>query len=211
MFRSHIYRRLQCLTREKRAWQRSTFVPVAAFGSLVMVAEQWEDLDDKQKQEDSCSPLHALEQLIGPVQMYHHSTTRTLCDNMFTKLLRRKSAERISHLADKRKLDSAYDIDWDLPLGEGGFGLVYGAVDKKTKETVALKKISKDFTNDAGFQREMEAFLQIRANGGHPNICGLHDYFDEGGDYYLSLDLISGGEMFDHLINSGVSSMPMER
>jgi serine/threonine protein kinase len=50
----------------------------------------------------------------------------------------------------------------------------------------------------------MDAFLTIRQNGGHPNICGLHDYFDEGSHYYLTMDLISGGEMFDHLIHSGV-------
>lgn len=37
----------------------------------------------------------------------------------------------------------------------------------------------------------------------HPNICGMHENFDEGQYFYFSLDLISGGEMFDHLIRSG--------
>ena len=83
--------------------------------------------------------------------------------------------------------------------------MVYVAKHRKTGELVALKKISKKFTNDTGFQREMDAFLRIRNNGGHPNICGLHDCFDSKEYYYLTLDLISGGEMFDHLCNNGVS------
>ena len=49
----------------------------------------------------------------------------------------------------------------------------------------------------------MEALLHIRQHGGHPNICRLRENFDEGQYYYLILDLVSGGEMFDHLVNQG--------
>ena len=71
---------------------------------------------------------------------------------------------------------------------------------------VAVKQISKEYTDDAAFQREMDAFLHIRKVGGHPNICGLRETFDEGGFYYLILDLIQGGEMFDHLMKDGAYS-----
>lgn len=70
----------------------------------------------------------------------------------------------------------------------------------------AVKQISKQYTNVDTFQREMDAFLQIRKSGGHPNICGLRENFDEGGFYYLILDLIQGGEMFDHLVKDGAYS-----
>ena len=52
----------------------------------------------------------------------------------------------------------------------------------------------------------MDAFLHIRKSGGHPNICGLRENFDEGDYYYLILDLVQGGEMFDHLIKDGAYS-----
>lgn len=71
---------------------------------------------------------------------------------------------------------------------------------------MAVKKISKRFTNDSSFQQEMNALLQIRQKGGHPNICGLRENFDEGDFYYLVLDLIRGGEMFDRLIEEGAYS-----
>ncbi|KAL9187727.1 hypothetical protein ACHAXT_006105 [Thalassiosira profunda] len=52
----------------------------------------------------------------------------------------------------------------------------------------------------------MEALLRIQKWGGHPHICALREHFDEGGYYFLILDLIEGGEMFDHLVNAGAYS-----
>lgn len=49
-------------------------------------------------------------------------------------------------------------------------------------------------------------YLHRSKRGGHPNICALHEHFDEGGYYYLILDLVEGGEMFDHLVNHGAYS-----
>jgi hypothetical protein len=46
----------------------------------------------------------------------------------------------------------------------------------------------------------MNALLHIRAHGVHPNICMLRENFDEEDDYLLVLDLLDGGEMFEHLI-----------
>jgi serine/threonine protein kinase len=43
--------------------------------------------------------------------------------------------------------------------------------------------------------------------GGHPNISGLRDMYDSDPHYfYLILDLVSGGELFEHLINYGAYS-----
>jgi serine/threonine protein kinase len=88
-------------------------------------------------------------------------------------------------------------------LGEGGFGAVYLAADKQTGEYVAVKKISKRFTDDSSFQHEMNSLLHIRQSGGHPNICSLRENFDEGDFFYLVIDLVRGGEMFDRLIEEG--------
>ena len=52
-----------------------------------------------------------------------------------------------------KSLEEIYDVDWTNPLGEGGFGAVFAATNRSTSERVAVKKISKAYTNDAGFQR----------------------------------------------------------
>jgi len=123
-----------------------------------------------------------------------------------SRLARSRTIRRIQDSSTKSTLKSRYDVQWKTPIGAGGFGSVYLATDRKTKELVAVKQIPKSCTNIASFQREMNAFLHIRHNGSHPNICALRENFDEGEYYYLVLDLISGGEMFDHLINNGAFS-----
>ena len=100
---------------------------------------------------------------------------------------------------------SLYDID-PVPLGEGSFGEVYAVTDKRTGERLALKKIGKEFTDKVEFQKEMNALLHVRACGGHPNVCMLRENFETQDNFILILDLIRGGELFDHLINHGAYS-----
>jgi serine/threonine protein kinase len=71
---------------------------------------------------------------------------------------------------------------------------------------VALKKISKRYTNSSTFLTETKALLRIYDNGGHPNISGLRDMYEDNSHYYLVMDLISGGELFDHLSHDGAYS-----
>lgn len=124
----------------------------------------------------------------------------------FSTLSRYRTIERLDKTKNLDTLQSKYKVKWIRPLGEGTFGAVYLGRDRKTGEQVAVKKISKAYTDNVAFQREIEALLHIRENGGHPNICGLQENYDEGDYYYLVLDLVSGGEMFDRLCSKGAYS-----
>jgi len=99
-----------------------------------------------------------------------------------------------------------YRVYWRKPLGRGAEGIVYRAIERKTGDAVAIKKVAKAMTDDDGFLREFGSMMHIREAGGHPNICSLREDFVEGEDYYLVLELISGGEMFDHLVRRGAYS-----
>lgn len=123
--------------------------------------------------------------------------------NRFSRLGRHRTIEKLRETETRGTLEAKYDLDHEHPLGEGAFGAVFTAQRRTTREKVAIKKIPKQFTSDTNFQREMHALLHIRRYGGHPNICGLRENFDEGSYYYLVLDLVAGGEMFDHLCNLG--------
>mmetsp|Transcript_21779 Transcript_21779/g.24453 ORF Transcript_21779/g.24453 Transcript_21779/m.24453 type:complete len:796 (+) Transcript_21779:148-2535(+) len=135
--------------------------------------------------------------------MFSSPFSITACDYSYPI---RRTEINMEECSTKKKLRSTYSVKWKVPLGEGGFGAVYLGKEKKTGELYAVKKISKRFTCDSSFQREMDAFLHIRQLGGHPNICGLKENFEEGSYYYLILDLVQGGEMFDHLISDGAYS-----
>jgi hypothetical protein len=177
---------------------------IAAGATAVLLTER-----DRQSTGEMKEPTSKQSEFFGdiPLPVYHHimSPYHAQCESIFGKWSKQRATmSYMDAVRDKRRLKTVYSVNWETPLGEGGFGAVYPATDRKTNEKVALKKISKKFTDDDGFRKEMEALLKIRKSGGHPNLCGLHENFDEGGHFYLTLDLISGGEMFDHLINAGV-------
>ena len=105
-----------------------------------------------------------------------------------------------------RSLRAKYNVSWSRPIGEGAFSTVYTATNYSTNEKVAVKKISKRFTDSDAFQNEIDALLRLQENGGHPHICSLNESYEDGKNFYLVLDRINGGEMFDHLIKLGAYS-----
>lgn len=122
------------------------------------------------------------------------------------RLQRAVTSKRMAAERSSRTFFMAYEVEFDDPLGSGAYGDVYLCRERTSGEACALKKIPKEFTDDDEFQREMNALLHIRAHGGHPNICMLRENFDEADDYLLVLDLVDGGEMFEHLIKHGAYS-----
>jgi len=134
------------------------------------------------------------------------TTTTTTTDIDKTKAPPRNvTAQRMRSLR-ARNLDDKYRVDWNMVLGEGAYGSVHPARVANTGEKVALKKISKRYTDTSSFRRETDALLRIYSNGGHPSISGLRDMYEDYDHYYLVMDLVSGGEMFDHLIEFGAYS-----
>ncbi|KAL7449477.1 hypothetical protein ACHAWC_001535, partial [Mediolabrus comicus] len=95
-------------------------------------------------------------------------------------------------------------------IGEGGFGQVYRAKRRSNGKQVALKRIPKEWTESDEFQREVNALCRLNdVAGGHPHICQMYDVFEDDDEYWLSMELIEGGEVFEHLIENGAYSEAM--
>lgn len=56
------------------------------------------------------------------------------------------------------------------------------------------------------FMQEFAALKTIHDAGGHPNIAGMEEMFEDAKSFYLVLELVSGGELFEHLIRNGAYS-----
>jgi serine/threonine protein kinase len=121
-------------------------------------------------------------------------------------LQRKRTVQQMAMHSTKASLESKYIWHKKKVLGEGAYGSVFLATSRITGEDVALKEISKKYTNSVNFQQEMRTMLYIKSKGGHPHLCSLHEHFDSSRSYYVILDYIGGGEMFDHLINNGAYS-----
>ena len=80
-------------------------------------------------------------------------------------------------------------------LGKGAYAVVFKAIDKKTKEVVALKKIFDAFQNMTDAQRtfrEISYLMALSANKQHPNIIRLVNFLkaENDKDIYLVFDFM---------------------
>lgn len=67
-------------------------------------------------------------------------------------------------------------------LGKGAYGVVWKAIDKKTRETVALKKIFDAFQNATDAQRTFREIMFLQELSDHDNIIKLLDVLKAEGD-----------------------------
>ncbi|CAK8997022.1 unnamed protein product [Durusdinium trenchii] len=97
------------------------------------------------------------------------------------------------------KLLDFYDLD-KKKLGEGSYGYVCKGKNKATNAIRAVKTIAK------GKMKNIERFKQeiaIMKMMDHPNIIKLYESFEDLRNIYLVMELCSGGELFDRIIDAG--------
>ncbi|XP_048471632.1 serine/threonine-protein kinase Chk1 isoform X2 [Rhincodon typus] len=89
--------------------------------------------------------------------------------------------------------------DWDLvqTLGEGAYGEVQLAVNRRTEEAVAVKKVDTARALDCPENIRKEICINKMLN--HPNIVRFYGHRREGNIQYLFLEYCSGGELFDRI------------
>ena len=85
------------------------------------------------------------------------------------------------------------------PLGKGGMGRVYKAYDRVLEETVAIKVLRSELTRDPEMARRFRSEIKLARKVSHANVCRIHDYGDDGGLLYISMELIEGTNLKDFL------------
>jgi len=85
------------------------------------------------------------------------------------------------------------------PLGAGGMGEVYAAVDETLQRRVAVKAIRVEHRLDEGAQGRFLREARILSQLDHPNICRAYDYIRGDDHDWLVLELIDGESLRDRL------------
>jgi len=97
-------------------------------------------------------------------------------------------------------LTSKYDLKGDL--GRGAFSVVKLAINKKTKDKVAIKIIDrKNVGKD--YEKNLKMEMSILQKVHHKNIIGLIEMIDTADTLYLVMELVTGGELFDRIVDKG--------
>lgn len=84
-------------------------------------------------------------------------------------------------------------------VGEGTFGKVWRATEKRTGQEFAIKSIEKTTLGQdelAGLHLEIEIIAQVD----HPNIIRAYKFFDEPKQLHVVMELMPGGELFERIV-----------
>lgn len=84
-------------------------------------------------------------------------------------------------------------------IGEGGYSVVRVGTSNIDKKKVAVKIVKRQGLTDEdeeSLRSEVQILLKLR----HPNIVQAFDFFEETQQFYVILEYIDGGELFDRIV-----------
>ncbi|KAM7261759.1 hypothetical protein ACFE04_020836 [Oxalis oulophora] len=94
---------------------------------------------------------------------------------------------------------SLEEFEIGKPLGNGQFGRVYVAREKKYKYVVALKVLFKKQVEKYRFHSQLKREMEIQSTLRHPNILRLYGWFHDTERIFLILEYAHRGELYGEI------------
>jgi calcium/calmodulin-dependent protein kinase (CaM kinase) II/calcium/calmodulin-dependent protein kinase I len=98
-------------------------------------------------------------------------------------------------LVKKKKFAETYEIGDKIHRGSAG--VVKKCYSKEWKKTLAVKIIQRDVKTDEAVLQEVAIMNQLD----HPNLVSVVDFFEEDDFYYIVMEYMAGGDVFDRIID----------
>ncbi len=99
----------------------------------------------------------------------------------------------LSALTQGSVIAGRYDVL--SPLGKGGMGMVYRAHDRLLEETVAIKVLRAEFANTAEMLKRFKHEIKLARKVSHRNVCRIHEFGEDGGVRYISMEYVEGTDI----------------
>lgn len=87
----------------------------------------------------------------------------------------------------------------EAPLGRGGMGVVYRGVHEHLGRPVAIKALAPELTQQPEFKERFFSEAKTQARLQHPNIVGVYDLLEDGGEYFIVMEFVAGEGLDDRL------------
>jgi hypothetical protein len=88
-------------------------------------------------------------------------------------------------------------------IGRGGMGVVYLAHQQKLDRDVALKLITPELAEDAGFRARFEREARVTAALDHPHVVPVYEAGEDDGALYLTMRHVDGQDLRELIAREG--------
>src|SRR5882757_7701503 len=85
------------------------------------------------------------------------------------------------------------------PLGAGGMGEVYRALDTRLDRTVAIKVLPSHLSSSPESKQRFDREAKSISSLSHPNICTLYDVGSQDGIDFLVMEYLEGQTLAERL------------
>ncbi|HEY1423790.1 MAG TPA: protein kinase [Candidatus Acidoferrum sp.] len=92
------------------------------------------------------------------------------------------------------------------PLGAGGMGEVYRALDTRLDRTVAVKILPSHLSSSPEARQRFDREARAISSLNHPNICTLHDVGRQDGTDFLVMEYLEGETLADRLLKGPLTA-----
>jgi eukaryotic-like serine/threonine-protein kinase len=96
-------------------------------------------------------------------------------------------------MVEGTSLQSRYRVDHRIAAG--GMGAVYEALDQHLDRLVAVKILKDELAHDPRFVERFRREARSAAALSHPNIANVYDYGEDGGSYFIVMELARGEDL----------------
>eukprot|EP00667_Euglena_gracilis_P006966 EG_transcript_7029 len=97
-----------------------------------------------------------------------------------------------------KKVGGEYELG--KTLGKGHFSKVKLGIHVRTKKQVAIKIMERKALLEEGMEEQLKREIAIMRKLDHPNITRLYEVYQTNKHVYLILELVTGGELFDKIV-----------
>ncbi|KAJ1658225.1 MAPK-activated protein kinase Srk1 [Dispira simplex] len=95
-------------------------------------------------------------------------------------------------------------------MGDGAFSVVYKAYDRQLGKHVAIK-VARKYQMKPSQRLSIYKEVSIMRSLSHSNVISLLDFRESNDYFYLIMDLVSGGELFNRIVELTYFSEPLAR
>lgn len=98
----------------------------------------------------------------------------------------------------------------EAPVGRGGMGVVYRGVHDHLGRPVAVKALAPELTQQPEFKERFFVEAKTQARLQHPNIVGVYDLIEDGGEFFIVMELVDGQGLEERLKESAGQGLEWE-